>query len=1211
MRSLPLLAVLLSFAASALPGFCAGPAEIAPADWTTLQVDNKEDGSITVEPSGVRMKRGALGGKGYFMRAYRDIPVEPATRYLFTYSVAVEGTGYANAFFYVAGADGKWDEKATMYGERKGAGDHAGVRFIVNVPADKVKLRMCLGFGGSNAGAVFREVSFGPIGSTKAPLVAPSTAAVVLDGKLDDPIWKTATRLASFRVLGKPGTEAAQQTEAFLALRDGMLYLGCRAREEDTAGLKLSAPSNCHEIYADDCLEVFLSLDRMSYSHLLMNAAGKFYWLKKDVGGARSSWFPVMTAAAYRGDWEAKGAVGKGEWTVEARIRLSDFLGASGAGDTTVYMNVGRHRPRGAEEYTTWTPLAGATFHNPKDYQPVVLKLPGGRSEVTEAANFPFTTRLTEPELMTSGKPVNLRLRGGRVALPASVRVVEKGAGLAADVKAFLAANLAQGSGPAAELILEKAEQPFPDASLSAAERKLLDSPEAFRLEIAPQRLTLAARHGDGLARGAATLVLLARQAKDRGDRSLPNLLMQDAPRIAFRSWLVHIGKTPETMRAIIDCAWLLRYNKIFIALDNFGAAAPPFPYKTADIGEAGRTQQEWVEVFQYARDRGLEPIPYLASWGRIQYISYKPEYRWIDAADHSDNHGQPYYRNLDVANPEAVKLMLALQEEMIDVLKPKGFNIAFDEIHFGPLVASKLAQEKKWKNSDWVIASLKAQDGLLRRKKVDCYLWGDEFDPGQNGNHIDITGPAMLAKLPKDWIMMDWKYEGKYDSLADFPSYDMFMNAGFRTLGCPWYKPFNVARWVKTVYEKKGFGVCQTSWSATEVHKMTPELSRAVALCAHLAWSPEDTELSHLDFVPDALFKTACFRTNAGMPARSPRYLATPEPVVAGEELAEGLGFPKGFGLDFIRTPASNWRGADFRVFTKNGKTAAVYAMGRGGPGEIKNGDFSLGLAGWAMNGSAEEASFKAEDGALRAERLKKGAFIRVAQDIPLVAGKQYVLLVKLKTTGAAKGRVWMYGGESDRKWDAKGMVQLDAGASADWLVKEFPVAKTNAFLRVCLSPEGEGTVWFDDVELREVGATAVTRARVASVRIPVNQAASVLTFLHAANMQFIPESLNMGDTAKRYASQIPGTYVVRYEDGGSAILPLQYRQQVSGIDDPSIGREADPVLFGTVGDRQFVNIGSFTWKNPQPERRIQAVELVPGNSSELGLALFALTLE
>jgi hypothetical protein len=608
-----------------------------------------------------------------------------------------------------------------------------------------------------------------------------------------------------------------------------------------------------------------------------------------------------------------------------------------------------------------------------------------------------------------------------------------------------------------------------------------------------------------------------------------------------------------------------------------------------------------------------VEPIPYLASWGRIQYISYKAEYKKINVVDFTDHKSQPYYRNLDVANPEAVKLMLDLQEEMIDVLRPKGFNIAFDEIHFGPLVDSALAREKKWKNSDWVIEALKAQETLIQKKKVDCYLWGDMFDPGQNGMNIDIRGPDMLAHLPKHWVMMDWKYEGKYDSQSDFPSYDMFTKAGFRTLGCPWYKPFNVARWVKTVYEKNGYGVCQTSWSDTEVDRMKPELARAVALCGYLAWSPEDTDLDHFPFIPDALFKTACARPQGLGGVKKARQLPCPEGVLSGGALSEKLGFAKGFGLGFLKTPASNYRGVDFQIFTKGPSVAAVYVAGRGGPGEIKNGDFSLGLTGWMKNGSDQEAKFVVADGVLKSARLTAGAFIRVAQDVAIIPGKKYTLSFKMKSSGDATARVWMYAGLGENKWDDKNVAFTTVAGSPDWVVREVPVPHTNtASLRLCLSPEKDGEVWFDEVTLREQGTTAAPEpGAMGSAPLSIAQGVKALTFLHSAPAQFIPDSLRMGDVAKKYQGVVAGVYEVTYEDGGAVLIPIGYREKVSGVDDPALGHGNDPVFFGTLGQKQFVNVGSHTWKNPEPGRGVKSVRLLPGNSKDMGLALFGLTVE
>ncbi|MBI4978710.1 MAG: hypothetical protein HZC28_14620 [Spirochaetes bacterium] len=1185
-------------------------APILPADWTTLQVDNKADGSIAIQGDTVVMKRGAQGGTWYFQRAYRDIEVKAGAQYLFTFTAKVDGPGIANAFFYMAGADGKWDEKINrVYSEQKKSGNFSTIRTVITMPPDRTKLRMCLSASGANTTALFKDVAFGELSDVKME-IAPGTGEITLDGAIDDPLWSSALKLSAFRVLGLPEKTAQNQTTCRMAVKDGMLYIACRVIEPDMGAVKAVTKSNSIDVYQDDCIEVFISPDRLSYAHILLNTRGMRYWEHKYIG-SRATWFPAVTTTAFTGDWDAKTALGNGEWTCEFRIRLKDIYGVEPAGVTPLYVNIGRHRPHGDEAYTTFTPLSGKSFHVPKDFSSIILKLDGGTDTTIPRVDLAFTKLLPEPDIPIAGKPVSLVLKSERCVLPSSVRISEKNVTMDVGVRTYLTQTLTGTAGGTLEVILEQ-NDPFTGMTLSSKNRERLKSPEAFRLDITKNRITITGRSYDAVARGIATLSLIALRARFLPDVSLPAMSLCDAPRIAFRSWLVHAGETMNDTKRMIDAAWLLRYNKIFIMLDSFTPRETPFPFSCADIGTKNFTKEDWVDAFNYARARGLEPIPYLASWGRTQYITRKPEYKHLNVTDRSLMPQQSYYRNLDVANPEAVKLMLSLQEELIDTLKPRGFNIAFDEIHYGELAKSKLALDKGWKDSDWIIAALTANAAFFDKKGVELYLWGDNFDPGQNGGHIDISGPEMLAKVPKNMIFMDWKYEGKFDYAEEFPSFRMFKDAGFRTLGCPWYKPLNVARWVNTVYAGKGDGVCLTSWSATELHRIRPEMARAAALCGYLSWSPENCNLDDFPFVPDTLLQTMAWRTNSLGAARKVSHIAAPAECTPEPAVAALLGFPKEYSLDFLRTNFKNYRGVDFSVFTRNGRPAAITATGSGGPGQINNGDFSLGLSAWGSQGNADEARYSITGGALCSERLKPGAFIRVWQDVRLEKGKSYVLSMRVRTAAGAKAHVWLYPGDAQMKWDENGVTHLPSFSSDGWTKNEFPITFTGAeSVRICLTPEGTGEVWFDDVALRDVNTAVAVAEKHPNVRLAIGGSARAVTFLHSVNAQHISETTSMGDIGKLYESIIPGVYIVRYEDDTAAQIPLAFRVNIGDINDYALGRSMDAGLFGTVGNKHFINLPTFTWVNPYPGKRIKEIEVVPGNSRNMTLLVFGVSLD
>ena len=77
------------------------------------------------------------------------------------------------------------------------------------------------------------------------------------------------------------------------------------------------------------------------------------------------------------------------------------------------------------------------------------------------------------------------------------------------------------------------------------------------------------------------------------------------------------------------------------------------------------------------------------------------------------------------------------------------------------------------------------------------------------------------------------------------------------------------------------------------------------------------------------------------------------------------------------------------------------------------------------------------------------------------------------------------------------------------------------------------------------------------------------------------------------------------------SEAIPLTYRVNIVAANDPTLGRECDIGLFGTVGGSAFVNLPTLSWLNPHPEKAIASIEARSGSSAAMCLLLFGITLD
>ncbi len=825
--------------------------ELKSSKWIA-QSNNKSDGAVEIGADEIELVRGSQGAGKYMLRAYQDINVTPGTIYQFSYKIKVEGAGHGGGLIYQGNRQGKWDEKNIKYAPRKKKCEFTEVKINLTAKADTVKFRTALLASGVNTKVTYKDIKLEPVGEQKDIVLKPSQATIKIDGKLNDSLWKDARKLSPFRVLGNVSRRTSVKNEVLLAVKDGSLYIAYRAEEPNIKGMKVSTAANVKEmqdtigIYADDCVETFISTDQKSSTHLLVNPASIKHWEQKNIGKPSVTWYPTAKSN-YTGDWEAKAAIGSKEWTVEMRIKLSSLFGKNIGGEQKLFVNFTRHRTQGKEPNQTWAPLSGKWYAVPDEFAPITLKLPAVKqADQQRGIVAKFTKLLSIPEILIAGKPVKLIKRQQSFKLPVQVAIEDKTAGIDRGVLNGLNKSLAVGKAGAVKVILEVKSQ-LETPELSGNDLKKMQSPEAFKLELTPGKVAITGRTKAGVLRGIATMILMVNRAKFLPAVQLPALTLYDAPRMPFRGWLIG-NVDPEEVKKTIETAYLLRLNKLFIVLDSYSSKTK-FPFDSYPIGSKKTTKQQWIDVFNYARARGIEPIPYFSSWGRVQYLKHIPG--GINLLVDDVDVIQKTYRNLDVANPEAQKVMLKLQAEIIDTLKPKGFCIAMDETHYGNTVTSAAAKAKKWKPADWFIEAVNVNYAFLKKRGIKMYMYGDMIDPGYNGKQMKINGSEMLAQLPNDIAILDWKYDGKQDYTVDLPSIKMFKNAGLETIACPWFRTKNTPRLAYSVMRHNADGMCLTSWNTTQINELKPNLIRAAALTAYYSWSPEDCDLANLKFYP------------------------------------------------------------------------------------------------------------------------------------------------------------------------------------------------------------------------------------------------------------------------------------------------------------------------------------------------------------------------
>ena len=147
------------------------------------------------------------------------------------------------------------------------------------------------------------------------------------------------------------------------------------------------------------------------------------------------------------------------------------------------------------------------------------------------------------------------------------------------------------------------------------------------------------------------------------------------------------------------------------------------------------------------------------------------------------DEKGVFYSRSICLTNPLVKLLVFDLMDELLDVFEADAMHIGCDEVfHIGLCPeCSKHSNAKLL--ADWI----NALHDHLRERGAELMMWGDRFlnadETGYgiyeaSGNHTEDA----LHMVAKDIIVCDWHYE----SQTEFPSVDIFRDAGLRMYVCP-----------------------------------------------------------------------------------------------------------------------------------------------------------------------------------------------------------------------------------------------------------------------------------------------------------------------------------------------------------------------------------------------------------------------------------------
>ena len=290
--------------------------------------------------------------------------------------------------------------------------------------------------------------------ATKRYLVRKTPKPIKLDGKLDEPAWKTAPTTGAF-VNTMTGAAGDIKVEAKLLWDDQNLYVAFENVDTDVAS---SMTKRDDHLWGEDADEVMIDADGdgKTYVELQVGPNGNIF---DTYLPSRRVWEDGMTPKRERYSWNSKtkaavkvdgtlnksGDQDKG-WTSEIAIPLSDVNGLNTPGakvppayGDTWRLNLYRMDGKGNEQKAAgWAPPMEGDFHVPARFGQIVFTDENGnvppptpKKPTTEVARAAAEALKGMPTAAQTGGPnpdTSLRIEGARKT-PAAAKGKNKAAG--------------------------------------------------------------------------------------------------------------------------------------------------------------------------------------------------------------------------------------------------------------------------------------------------------------------------------------------------------------------------------------------------------------------------------------------------------------------------------------------------------------------------------------------------------------------------------------------------------------------------------------------------------------------------------------------------------------------------------------------------------------------------------------------------------------
>ena len=386
-------------------------------------------------------------------------------------------------------------------------------------------------------------------------------------------------------------------------------------------------------------------------------------------------------------------------------------------------------------------------------------------------------------------------------------------------------------------------------------ESKRGTSPEAYILAIKPDLITITGRSDKGLFYGIQTLI----QVISNQSEKIPSLIIEDEPDFEVRGFYHDTcrGKVPKlsTLKELVDRMASIKINQFQLYVEHsFAFDFDP----TISEGLTPITPEEILILDEYCKNRHIDLVPSIQSFGHMGHILSLPQYRHLAEIEKDKSWDEFTWRErmvgltIDLNNPESQELLKNMYNDFLPLFSSRYCNVCSDETY--DLAKGKNAElADRTRPGQLYLKHIKFLRKLCMDHGKRMMFWGD----------VIKKHPEEIRRIPKDAILLNWMYGAN----QNFESTKLFQEAGLDYYVCPgttgWNRilngmnnaDLNIRRFGKTGKKYGAKGLLNTDWGDFGHYNLLGGSFHGIVLGAEVGWNTNGSSQKSFDKAWSKLF--------------------------------------------------------------------------------------------------------------------------------------------------------------------------------------------------------------------------------------------------------------------------------------------------------------------------------------------------------------------